>query len=471
MTSKEASLYAAMQKLILQQNKMEDGFKKTGKKGKGAADTLAKAFNPMVLVQYAAGAMGVSAAIGAVTRALQEEISVHDQAAERIKGAQGGIKSLIQNATSKEQLDLSIAQAKRISVSEGLDIDTAAEMVAQTIANDVNDQLDTLAKTARFSTDPKALIESYGTFQAAFGKEMIGSAEQALSLFEAGARESPVTMEKIAPIAARAATAVSGIGGTPAETLASSSILAKIYGAEEGTVRVRALARAMGERDSGLTAQGLLPRVRELAAMPEEQRANILTESRAAEGFASIMQNLPDIERIAAYTAEAGKTGAGYAKKLEMAAGTQLLAGPLAEAQSKRAMELAEEPAGMRGLQYQAAMSELTNTQRQYNEKLGGSTLDAVTSWMDRKEVGFRRTVFGEENAIEYAQRATDTIRTEGLGIGGAPRGWINGQRIGDSPATDDMLAKMDAQIDVQKQTLAAVKGPVKPPTNPHQEE
>lgn len=269
-----ANAVNAFLKVVDAQAKAEKGFDGLADKSRRAKKDVQSGFGQQATQQlksFAAGALGVGAAIGAITKALQGMHAERKRGAEGAQAQEAGLKRLVQVSETREEFAALRAMTTEIAGREALSLQQAANLVFTAKSIGLEKEAPLFGQASRF-TDPLALIESVGKVRSIF-KEEAGPARRTISQLIFGAGKSDVAIERLARAAIAAAPGFAAIGGDPEELIGFQSFFSELFRTPEvaGT-RLSGLAAGL-KRVPGVGTQGSVTgALRRLQSMIETDR-------------------------------------------------------------------------------------------------------------------------------------------------------------------------------------------------------
>ncbi|MEM8873840.1 MAG: hypothetical protein AAGD32_06225 [Planctomycetota bacterium] len=195
------------------------------------------------LKAYAAGMLGVGAAIGAVTAAVREQRRAREEAGQRVMDSEGRRNRRRQVAANQEEYEALGFAEDRLRTNFGFTEQEASDVVytAKSSGDRYMQTLDFFATTRRLGINPNTAIGADQKISSNF--QDVGSPEAVMNKLLAAAGPSPVPVDEIASAAANAAPAFSAIGATDEELLALGGVYAEIFkNADAGFERANSLA-------------------------------------------------------------------------------------------------------------------------------------------------------------------------------------------------------------------------------------
>jgi len=194
MTGQEAKLWQSLQKVTAQQQKMEQGFKKTGQtardtgnKMKTAGDQGSKAFGTGAvgkLATFAGGFVGISAAVSTVTQLLNNMAQTAEEAATKAKESVIGAGTLAQLAASPEEFKALLgegraAYASGVGRSETEAMDLTYQLKAAGFAKEDRALMNEMASVGYMKTgEVTTMIGALKGFAETFGVAETGSVRE-----------------------------------------------------------------------------------------------------------------------------------------------------------------------------------------------------------------------------------------------------------------------------------------------------
>jgi len=293
----------ALHKMQRQVESLKGQLKAAGKKGKEGAETAGKGFNklgtatkkaldPAVLLSYAAGFVGVQAAIGKVTEALKAMHEERKRGAQLMRESATGLASLAQLAGGDAgKLRGLIEKAKEVRKAGGAPTLTeAANLVFQLESAGAIQERGFFGKLQTVTPATEA-AGAAAKIQAAMGFKETGKLQDILS--GAAAAAAPVTGAGIGDIlgaATKPAKIAHTMGISDEELFAAISIVAK--GTETADVagtQVQSFLVSMMQKPEykGLSIQQMVEKVQK-KALPEAELKKFFGRKEAALGFLAL---------------------------------------------------------------------------------------------------------------------------------------------------------------------------------------
>jgi hypothetical protein len=324
MTGDEAKLWRAQQKVLAQQTKIANEYKKIAKEAreaKKAAEEQAKAQKAAMeaaqrahenafgtramsaLSTYAGGFTTIAAAVGVATQALREMQRAGEEAAAKKREAAGGLGMLLQMASTPAEYEQLKGKAKQlVRMGAATDENEGARMVFDIHAANAASEFDLLAraKQAGFLEDPGKAAKAAGTIQRSMGAAEAGTIGQILSKATAASRIAPGSMEQIAEASARSGATAQAMGLSDEEVMAATAMAAAASGSpEQGGTQVASLLRAFA---SDKDYAGLNIRESILKAKSENESFSEMTDllgrAEAVNALNAVGSNLGEYDQL-----------------------------------------------------------------------------------------------------------------------------------------------------------------------------
>lgn len=275
----EAKLWKAYQKVIEQSKKLDDSNKSLKQSSQAASKAATDGFGSQAvnaLKSYAMGYVGVSQAIGAVTSALKAARAAAQEAMANVDGLTESRRRLIQVGTSaadvQEQNVMADLLAREYGVPRG---EARGLMFAARSEQFAGSERDIMRLARANVIDLESAITSAGMVRGNFDFAM--SAMAAVIATLKGAETSRLSAEQFAATIPKLSGVATGVGATPAETMAAVSVLATRN--ERASEYAGTLIGRLGI-DKQFQGKGIVGAVESLAELPEDQRRQILGVSK-----------------------------------------------------------------------------------------------------------------------------------------------------------------------------------------------
>lgn len=336
---------AAQGKVIEQQRGMKRELRKAGTEAEKTQGTLA-GFGKSV-----GGMVSVATAIAGITRAMGAMNAEANRGADALDDKFAGLKQLSQVAKSQE--DFAALQG-RVSKwrSTGMSFDASQKLVFATRSAQRDEEEPFFGSLSKF-TSPYDMFKGANTLRKAFGREELGSAQQATNKLIAGGGISDITPEEFAGRVVPAASAWATNKWRDETLMGAFSVLSDAMGGAERTATgLVAFATVAGKEfpNAGGSMAGALEQFQKMP--PSKLKKLIDAEKRFKAGYSAINMNLPAINAATAQIDEAqaltGTAQSQVAQRLGIATGDPVLAELQRGAESRESREMGEE--GMLGL-------------------------------------------------------------------------------------------------------------------------
>jgi len=245
MDADEAKLFRKMALIERKQKKLASGLS-------GVAKQSNKAFGSKAvsdLKNYAAGFVGVGAAVGVVTAGLRDMRRLQDEAAQRAIQSEGGLANLIQLADNKPQLGSLVSKSKDLFRNGvGTTLGEASGVVFSLESAGLLRDAGLFKELAgrKIVNDAGSFAKSVATLITSIGAEEAGSVRDVVSKAFAASKASPSSVESLLQSAARAGVSARLLGVSDEELLAATALAAKATGsAEQGGTQINALLQSL----------------------------------------------------------------------------------------------------------------------------------------------------------------------------------------------------------------------------------
>jgi len=376
MTADQQKLIREFAKQQRKIDQLEQRYGKLGRAGKRQANETAGAFGKLgkridktigpgtaqSLKTMATGFAGVGAAVGLVSTALADMKRRQDEAINSAKELFDVRRSLAQIAGSPEDFQKFLKQSQQVAKQSILTEGQASKLIFEARSQGFERDVGFLASIAPvLKTGPSTKVA--GKFPGLFQAGAITS-RQAINAALVGSQPSDINTAQFAEALPTAAESAGELGTRPAELVAALSTLSPQFATPKTAAdRLKGFQATLAQR--GFRGKGLLQTVRELQALPQEERADILGESQELNiAFNRLAGSLDEIEsRRQAVRAGVAATGtpdapirqALRARLSDEQAREQI---KLLKAESRLAITEREQLAG-RGLGARAAVREI----------------------------------------------------------------------------------------------------------------
>jgi len=290
MTGDEARLWQSLQKILVQQPKIENGFRKIGRAGKAARRAVEG------LADRAVGLASIATAVGLITTAFQDLETARKAATTGIVEGEDNLKRLVQIAGGrKSTLRGYHSLANELAGTWGIDLNTAHGMVFEGTSLGLSEaDIRRSGAYKRFSRDVIPLIKGAGGMAQAFGEQAAGgTTESRVNAMLSAATTSRLDIEGIAANVMDPARSVKDLGGTAEETLAALAVAAgATKSGETGGVVVGRLADVL-RKNRRFKGRTLTESLHMLHDMPFAQQERIIGENlRAHKGAGILIENI-----------------------------------------------------------------------------------------------------------------------------------------------------------------------------------
>jgi hypothetical protein len=295
LTADEARLLRAQQKVIDQQVKMQGGYKKVQTASKQAGATAQQSFGGAAvgrLKAYATGAIGVSTAIGFITRAFAGMKQEGDAAIATLKGIQDASRDLNQVARSANDLTRMQARADSGAMFSS---DPNARNVARKVLADMrregaDQDFENVMRLSQ-AVDPESASKVGLQLSDMFKGKL--SPMQAVELAFAASRPGvgEASFEETAKFLPTVAEAGSLTGASPEEVAAlTATLLDRMAKGKTAASLAKNLALQM-QSDPRLAGKGIMEGERIIREeFPEKDRAAFMKSKENSEFFAIIAE-------------------------------------------------------------------------------------------------------------------------------------------------------------------------------------
>lgn len=436
MDSRERALWTGMQKIIGQQVKMQDGYRKVAKTSKTASDQQRRGMTRTgqdianIAVQY----IGLQAAIRGVTRVTNEMASARERAKQASTEGARGVGTLAQLAETPAQMKglerLSMAtfaeggadtieQAGRLIFS----LESAGAMKQRKLFSEM--------QAIRLVEDSANMAASAAAMQAALGTKETGSMRALVSKAFGASPYSPSSAEAIITAAAQSGSMAGPLGISDEEMLAAVGVVSKpAKGAELAGTRVKALIKGLslaeGEQFKGMSLKEAVKDIESRNLTPEGFVELMGARSEARIAYLDMLGNM-DLYDQALKDVQTAERKDLVGTKLKLAESVDWLAAEKQKRIAKNKEVLTEmKGIGVSANLAEAAVSEWVTAQRDLAE--WGNATDRQIAEIDiAYEKGYTaiaETVFGAEWVRENVRmgRSPSGLRELAGLIGPSPK-------------------------------------------------
>lgn len=439
MTGDEAKLLRSLAALEKKTESLERKLAKVGRTGREAGEKTGRsmkrgmedgfgASSRRQITGYVKGLVGVSVAIGGITRAFREMNRASEEAAQKSRAAEMGLAELTQlSGGDPKKLQSLIRQAKsffRVGGAENLD-QAARILFSLESAGIPQAQHKLFDELFGISRTPDVLARAATTLQTALGRDETGDIRGIVSKGFAASAFAPARTGPLLEAASRGAVSAKALGISDEELLAATTLLAKATGtAELGGTQVSSLLDALSKK-GGFVGLGLQESIKRIESMnlTQGELFKFLGRKEAVKGFGVLRDQRGQFRDILeAITAAPEIDLIGQliaARNLQ----PEIMA-PLRARQAAAAKELAREDLGIRRLVERAEIDKDIAMREERGDDRLLITLHELNSnlqlWMrgvgllgeGTRPVGFEGMAQGEESEIVSAAREDRLIRT-----------------------------------------------------------
>jgi len=320
MTGQEAKLWQSLQKVVGQQQKMEDGFKKTGQtardtgnKMKTAGDQGSKAFGDGAvgkLAQFAAGFVGISAVVSTVTQLLNDMAQTAEEAATKAKESVIGAGTLAQLAASPEEFKALLAEgrtayASGVGRSETEAMDLMYQLQSAGFSKQDKDLMNRMAGVGYLKTgDVTEMVGAIKGFGASMGIKETGSVRDLVNKAIGAAGTTSASPAAMLIGGAKATGAAAALGLSDEELWAAMGITtAKVVDPRIAGTQINAFLSKVAA-DEEFEGKGMsLKQIIETIQAKNLKRADLelLTGGiRGIKGYEAVATSMGDYEALLA---------------------------------------------------------------------------------------------------------------------------------------------------------------------------
>lgn len=282
-----AKLLRGMAQLEKKSEALERKLEKVGKAGRKAGDDTSRSMKRATeqgfgrsaqrqIGTYLTGLLGVSAAIGVITRAFREMNRAAEEAAQKNLAAEGGLAELTQlSGGDPKKLQSLIRRARsffRAGGAENLD-QAARTLFSLESAGIPQSQQQLFGELFGISQTPDVLAKAATTLKTSLGQEETGDIRGIVSKGIAASKFAPARVGPLLEAAARSGSGAKILGVSDEELLAATALLAKASGsAAEGGTQLQALVQALTKQGGfiGLRLQDSISRIESMNLTPPE---------------------------------------------------------------------------------------------------------------------------------------------------------------------------------------------------------
>lgn len=355
---------AAFQKVVDAQNKLIDGFRKSGRAAKDHNSVMDTASSK--LLSYIGPAAAAATAIGIMKSAfsgLNEEAST---ASDNIQKQTDSLKTLAQAAATPAEMKQLKAQALEVSKDTGMDKGQAQELVAQAKFVGKEKESTFFGRLSSF-TDPTAMLKATDQLQTAFGGDKSGNSEQVVNQIIAAANVANVKSDALAAASVSAAQMTKSLGGGSEELLANTAIIGRaLKSPEEAATQINAfasLASQTAQKNKDKLSGGIEGAYKYFSSMDEDTRNEVMGSNIEAQKFFGAYST--NREQILQTTQEAqnakgraGTTASDVTNKIAVAESDPMLQAKKRLNKATIDQEIANEPQGFRKMANETAIKE-----------------------------------------------------------------------------------------------------------------
>lgn len=236
MTGDEATLFRSLQKIINQQDKMGEGFRKVQGAGDFAAKKLTSGFESAnaSMLRWVGTLGSAATAVGALTKAIGDLRDIEDQAGKSLEASAPGKRLFLQLASTEGELAALNKHADDLR-ARGMVTAAAQDVVfkARSAGMNLDEVMPLLGDLTEIGFQPQTAIEAALKFQGAFGGAGRGAAgagsfRDIVNKLLAGAATSPVSASEMARVGSIVSSTFASIGGQDEELVAALSQMSNI---------------------------------------------------------------------------------------------------------------------------------------------------------------------------------------------------------------------------------------------------
>ena len=472
-TSDEQDLYKAQAKLIKQQEDMINKYKNLGKEAKGGAkdatremerfaaattkinrtpaerynDTLDKlnaalkagkinqetynravaqakgaqggAFGAAALANlgsYAAGILGVGAALRGVIALWKEVREASDQAGKRQLEDVPGLAELSQLAETPAQLQELMDEAKKTFAEGGAaTLGAAGELQFALTSAGLGDYREAVSalQAAGVVRDAKGMVDAAAAMEAALGRDETGSFRDIVSKAFGASKGAPARAEALLQAAASSGSQARALGITDEELLAGVATTAKVEGgAAPAATQIEALLKGIEEYgigegflQEGRSLREWVQDIQKLETEGEDLREILGGRQEAITGYRNIKNNLSAFDQNMREVVEAERTDA-FGRKIDIARGDPRVGTALELKKSAAADTLDRERDALLENLADSLQIQTTTTARGRLGAMGGAASNQFAN--------FERFTFGNEAFLrDYGSAASPSLRSQ----------------------------------------------------------
>lgn len=406
MTSDEAKLYRGMARLVGQQKKMEDGFRKAGKKSEEAFGSKAVS----QLAAFAGGLVSIGAAASLARNAIQSMQEVRDRAGKMDREAEFPLSKLKQLAGSQAEFQTLTGLARQTFREGGAKSMGGAASTIFSLAS-----ANALGERALFSSlfsggvveDPALMAGAVRQMLVSVGEAETGGIRPLVSKAFAASSFTQASAEALLSGAARGGGGARALGMSDEELLAATAVVGDVRGIETGSTQVSSLLKALDLRGR-LGGKELLPVLQEIKS--QGMSAKELTTYFGTFEALGAFRTLTDAEGQASYRTALEEIRA--ANEVDMAAQKLKFSIPATEASRIARMAEAERDVGVGGLGVMNNLASAAEASMVAEMRRSGANEAAIAF----RKIGFglQRTYSGDRAFLEAAFEGT---AGQGLGL------------------------------------------------------
>jgi len=246
--------------------------------------------------KYAAGVLGVGAAIGKMSQALTEYKTRVDEIAAEEKGASASLGNLYQMIDNEKDRKAIKKLGDEIFLEGATDtLDEARQIAFRLHSSQAVDEKNLFIrmKASELISDPARMAEAANTMQMGMGVEETGSKKALISKALVASGGAPAKAEELLVAASKSASFASGLEISDEELLAAIPLLASASGGpEEGGTRLRAfISKAAVKGYAAPTLSGMFENIRKKNLSPA-QAAKYFGRMETEDAARTLMKNL-----------------------------------------------------------------------------------------------------------------------------------------------------------------------------------
>jgi hypothetical protein len=336
MSSDEAKLLRGMQRILEAQRKMDKGQKDIKEGSDKAGKSQEKAFGSGAanqLIGYAAGFIGVSAAIGKVVGLLREVIKLNDEAAAQQRQAAPGLGELAQLAESPEDFRRLVSEAKKTFAEGGAkDLEQAAGLQFALVSAGLGRERQAVAQLQGTGVvrDATGMITAAAAITSALGEEETGDFQAVVSKMFGASRGAPAFAQDILQATAQAGAQAGALGITDEELMGAVATISKTTGtAERAGTQVESFLKQVektgigeGFLEAGLSMREYVAAIDKLVESGVAERDILGSRQEALTGYRLLSKNVDAFNENIANIIDAERTDA-FGRKVAYARDVQ----------------------------------------------------------------------------------------------------------------------------------------------------